>query len=113
MSDATLNEEIARLEIEIDAVRDELDEAIKRNEGLEEELERLRGFKAVHDEIMEMCGKHGCPAGEIFPQWIDRQLAALATARTALETISDNGGDTITIEDAVRIVDAALEEQKP
>jgi chromosome segregation ATPase len=43
MSDATLNEEIARLEIEIDAVRDELDEAIKRNEALEEDVAILRG----------------------------------------------------------------------
>jgi regulator of replication initiation timing len=43
MSDATLNEEIARLEIEIDAVRDALDEAIKRNETLEAEADILRG----------------------------------------------------------------------
>jgi regulator of replication initiation timing len=74
MSDATLNEEIACLEIEIDAVRDALDEAIKRNEALEEENKRL---KAV------------------------------------LEDISDNGGDTLTIENAVRIADAALASSEP
>jgi regulator of replication initiation timing len=42
MSDGVLNEEIARLEIEIDAVRDALDEAIKRNEALEEENKCLK-----------------------------------------------------------------------
>jgi hypothetical protein len=39
---------------------------------------------------------------------IERLRAALATALETLENISDNGGDTLTIEDAVRIADAAL-----
>jgi hypothetical protein len=39
---------------------------------------------------------------------IERLSAALKTAREALANISDNGGDTLTIEDAVRIADAAL-----
>jgi regulator of replication initiation timing len=56
MSDSTLNEEIARLEIEIDAVRDELDEAIKRNEALEAEVIRLR-------EVLYHVVRHICPGG--------------------------------------------------
>jgi small-conductance mechanosensitive channel len=43
----------------------------------------------------------------------DQLRAALKTARKALETISDNGGDTLTIEDAVRIADTALASLKP
>jgi hypothetical protein len=83
MSDAVLNEEIARLEIEIDAVRDALDEAIKRNETLEAERD------AAYADLLIT-------------------VADLKTAQAALQTISDNGGDTLTIDDAVRLAEAAL-----
>jgi septal ring factor EnvC (AmiA/AmiB activator) len=83
-----LNEEIARLEIEIDDLRDALDNAIKRNEGLEEKVDKLRGQR-------------------------DAAFADLLVVVAALQSISDNGGDTLTIEDAVRIADAALTSSEP
>jgi hypothetical protein len=46
-------------------------------------------------------------------QIIAPYAAEIERLRAALENISDNGGDTLTIEDAVRIADAALAVMEP
>jgi uncharacterized small protein (DUF1192 family) len=73
---------------------------------LEAEIERLRAALAEVSEANVYWGYWGEQVN-VLNNEIDRLKAAL-------ENISDNGGDTLTIEDAVRIADAALAmEPKP